>query len=79
MTDNRKPNEHVKSRYELWVKVATKKADVKLVAPQLDSLDSVIKKSAGSVLLEVGKGAGKQLLNEDQKKILDSVPNLFKK
>jgi hypothetical protein len=58
----------------------TKKTDVKLVEPKLDSLDSIIKKSAGSILMEVGKGAGKQLLkDEGQKKILDSVPNLFKK
>jgi hypothetical protein len=58
----------------------TKKTDVKLVEPKLDSLDSIIKKSAGSVLMEVGKGAGKQLLkDEGQKKLLDSVPNLFKK
>ena len=41
VTDNCKPNEHVKSRYELWIKVATKKSDVKLVKPELDSLDSV--------------------------------------
>lgn len=57
----------------------TKKTDVKLVEPKLDSLDSIIKKAAGSVLMEAGKGAGKQLLKDNQNKILDSVPNLFKK
>lgn len=57
----------------------TKKSDVKLVQPQLDSLDSVIKKAAGNVLLEAGKSATKELVGEGQKKILEAVPDLFKK
>jgi uncharacterized protein involved in outer membrane biogenesis len=57
----------------------TKKTDVKLVEPKLDSLDSIIKKSAGSVLKEAGKSAGKQLLKDNEKKLLDGVPGLFKK
>ena len=57
----------------------TRKPDVKLVQPQLDSLDSVIKKSAGSILMEAGKSAGKQLLGEGQKKVMESLPGLFKK
>jgi hypothetical protein len=57
----------------------TKKADVKLVQPQMDSLDSVIKKSAGNVLLEAGKSAGKKLIGEDQNKILKNTLDLLKK
>jgi hypothetical protein len=57
----------------------TKKPDVKMVQPQLDSLDSVIKKSAGSILMEAGKSAGKQLLGEGHKKILEGLPDLFRK
>ncbi len=57
----------------------TKKADVKLTKPQLDSLGSVIKKSGGSMVTEAAKGAGKQLLGDGQKKLLDDAQNLFKK
>jgi hypothetical protein len=57
----------------------TKKADVKLVQSQMDSLDSVIKKSAGNVLLEAGKSAGKKLIGEDQNKILKNTLDLLKK
>ena len=57
----------------------TKKTDVKLTQPQLDSLSSVIKKSAGSLATEAAKGAGKQLLGGGQKKLMDDVQNLLKK
>lgn len=57
----------------------TKKTAVKLTQPQLDSLSSVITKSGGSLATEAAKGAGKQLLGEGQKKIMDDVQNLFKK
>jgi hypothetical protein len=57
----------------------TKKTDVKLVQPQLDSLDGVIKKSAGNVLLEAGKSAGKKLIGEDRNKILENTLDLLKK
>jgi hypothetical protein len=57
----------------------TKKTDVKLTQPQLDSLSSIIKKSAGSLATEAAKGAGKQLLGDGQKKIMDDVQNLLKK
>jgi hypothetical protein len=57
----------------------TKKTDVKLVQPQLDSLDGVIKKSAGNVLLEAGKSTGKKLIGENQNKILENTLDLLKK
>jgi len=57
----------------------TKKTDVKLTEPRLDSLSSVIKKSAGSLVTEAAKGAGKQLLGEGQNKLIDNVGNLLKK
>ena len=57
----------------------TKKTDVKLTKPQLDSVSSVIAKSGGSLATEAAKGAGKQLLGGGQKKLMDDVQNLFKK
>jgi AsmA family len=57
----------------------TKKPETRLTEPKLDSLDSVVKKSAGSILQEAGKGAAKQLLKDDGKKLLEGVPGLFKK
>ena len=54
----------------------TRKTSVKLVQPQLDSLGSIIKNSAGGVLTEAGKSAGKQLLEGAQKKALEGI---FKK
>jgi hypothetical protein len=57
----------------------TKKTDVKIVQPQLDSVDGIIKKAAGNVLLETGKGAAKKLIGEEQNKILDSTLDLLKK
>ncbi|MGV8058469.1 MAG: AsmA family protein [Smithellaceae bacterium] len=57
----------------------TKKTDVKIVQPQLDGVDSVVKKAAGNVLLEAGKGAAKKLIGEEQNKILDSTLDLLKK
>ena len=57
----------------------TKKTDVKLTKPQLDSLSKIITKSAGSLVTEAAKGAGKQLLKGDQKKLIDDVQNIFKK
>lgn len=47
----------------------TRNTSVKLVQPQLDSLGSVVKNSAGGVLKEAGKSAAQQLLQG----------NLFKK
>lgn len=57
----------------------TKKADARLTAPKLDSLSSVIAKSAGSLVTEAAKGAGKQLIGEDRGKLIDDVGNLLKK
>jgi hypothetical protein len=57
----------------------TKKTDVKLTEPKLDSLGSVITKSSGSLVTEAAKGAGKQLLGEGQNKLIDNVGNLLKK
>ena len=64
---------------KLKVGGTTKKTDVKLTQPQLDSLSSVIKKSAGSLATEAAKGAGKQLVGEGEKKLMDDVQNLLKK
>ncbi len=57
----------------------TRKTSVKVVQPQLDSLGSVIKNSAGGVLTEAGKSAAKQLLGEGEKKVLENLQDIFKK
>jgi len=57
----------------------TKKTAVKLTQPQLDSLSSIIKKSGGSIATEAAKGAGKKLIGEGQKKLMDDVQNILKK
>ena len=57
----------------------TKKTAVKLTQPQLDSLSSIIKKSGGSIATEAAKGAGKKIVGEGQKKLMDDVQNLLKK
>jgi hypothetical protein len=57
----------------------TKKPDVKLVQPQLGSLSNIVKDAAGSVAIEAGKGAARQLLKEDQQKTLEDVEGLFKR
>ncbi|MGZ3596850.1 MAG: AsmA family protein [Syntrophales bacterium] len=56
-----------------------RKPDVKLVQPQLASLDTIITKAAGNILLEAGKSASKAFVGEGQKKLLEIVPDLFKK
>jgi len=60
----------------------TKKPDVKLTQPQLDTLGEVVKNAAGSVAIEAGKGVAKEaarkLLKEDQQKVLEDVEGLFK-
>ena len=56
-----------------------RKPDVKLVQPQLASLDTVITKAAGSIFTEAGKSASKALIGEGQKKLLEQVPDFFKK
>ncbi|HEX7534414.1 MAG TPA: hypothetical protein VF343_04080, partial [Syntrophales bacterium] len=57
----------------------TRKPDVKLMQPQLASLDTIITKAAGSILLETGKSASKALIGEGQKKLLETLPDFFKK
>jgi hypothetical protein len=57
----------------------TRKPNVKLIQPQLASLDSIVTKAAGSILLEAGKSASKALIGEGQKKLLETVPDFFKK
>jgi hypothetical protein len=56
-----------------------KKTDVKIVQPQLDSVDVIIKKAAGNVLLETGKSAVKKILGDDQNKILENALDLLNK
>jgi hypothetical protein len=59
----------------------TKRPDVKLTQPRLDTLGEVVKSAAGSVAIEAGKGAAteavKKVLTEDQQKVLESVEGLF--
>jgi hypothetical protein len=57
----------------------TNKPEVKLTEPQLGSLSSIVKDNAGSLAVEAGKGAAKQLLKGDQQKVLEDVEGLFKK
>lgn len=57
----------------------TKKTNVKIVRPQLDSVDGIIKKAAGNVLLETGKGAAKKLIGEEKGKVLEDAFDLLKK
>ncbi|MGO9138029.1 MAG: AsmA family protein [Syntrophales bacterium] len=56
-----------------------RKPDVKLVQPQLASLDTIITKAAGRILLEAGKTTSKALVGEGQKKLLETLPDFFKK
>jgi hypothetical protein len=60
---------------KLKVGGTTKKTNVQLVQPQLDSLSTVVTKAAGSVATQ----AGKQLLEGGQKKALENIQDLFKK
>jgi len=57
----------------------TQKPAVKLIRPQLATLESFVQENAGSIVLEVGKEAAGKLLKEDQQKIIDRVEGLFKK
>jgi len=57
----------------------TQKPVVKLVRPQLGALSVIVKEAAGSAAVEAGKGAVKQLLKEDQQKVLDDVGGLLKR
>jgi hypothetical protein len=57
----------------------TRKPEVKLTKPQLGSLNSIIKDNTGSLAVEVGKSAAKQLLKGDQQKVIEDVEGLFKK
>jgi len=57
----------------------TNKPDVKLTQPQLGSLGNFVKNNVGSLAIEAGKGAVKQLFKDDQQKVLDDVERLFKK
>ncbi len=60
---------------KLKVGGTTRKTNVKLVQPQLDSLGTVVTKAAGSVATQ----AGKQLLQGGEKKALENIQDLFKK
>lgn len=56
----------------------TKKPVVKLTHPQLESIGKFVQDNAGSLAVEAGKGAAKQLLKEDQQKLLEDVGGLLK-
>jgi hypothetical protein len=60
---------------KLKVGGTTRKTNVQLVQPQLDSLSTLVQKAAGSVATQ----AGKQLLEGGQKKALENIQDLFKK
>ena len=66
---------------DLQVKVegSVKKADVKLVKPQLGSLSNIGKISVGGITVEAGKDAVKKFLNEDQQKVLEGLGDFLKK
>ena len=68
-------------RIDLKAKVSgtTKKPDVIITQPPLGSLSSLIQSEAGSLAVEAGKSAARQLLKEDQKKVLEEIEGLFKK
>jgi len=57
----------------------TAQTDMKIVAPQLDSVAGIVKKAAGDVLLEAGRAAGEKILEEEKNKLLDNTLNLLKK
>lgn len=57
----------------------TKKPEVKLTQPQLESLGKFVQDNAGSMAVEAGKGAAKKLLKGDQQKVLEDVEGLFKR
>jgi hypothetical protein len=61
----------------------TQKPVVKLVRPQLGSLDVIVRDAAAGVAIEAGKdavkGVTKQYLKKDQQKLLDDVGGLLKK
>ena len=57
----------------------TKKADVKLIEPQLASLEAVIKKSIENIMIEGSKSAHKELTGEGRKRLLEEIPSLFQK
>ncbi len=68
-------------RIDLKVKVAgtTMKPDVIITQPPLGSLGSLIQDQAGSLAVEAGRSAARQLLKDDQKKVLENIEGLFKK
>ncbi|MFA5285361.1 MAG: AsmA family protein [Smithellaceae bacterium] len=57
----------------------TRKPEVKLTEPKLESLGSFVQANAGNLAAEAGKGAVKKLLKEDQQKALDDIEGLFRK
>jgi len=68
-------------RIDLKAKVAgtTKKPEVKITQPPLGSLGSLVQGQAGGLAVEAGKSAARELLKEDQKKVLEEIEGLFKK
>ena len=68
-------------RIDLKAKVSgtTKKPDVIITQPPLGSLGSLVQDQAGSLAVEAGKSAARQLLKDDQKKVLEDIEGLFKK
>ncbi len=76
-----KPLMNAEDRIDLKAKVdgTAKKPEADLTRPQLESLSRVVQEQAGSLAVEAGKGTARQLLNEDQRKVLDDVEGLLKK
>lgn len=68
-------------RIDLKAKVAgtLKKPEVIITQPPLGSLSSLIQSQAGSLAVEAGKSAARQLLKDDQKKVMEDIEGLFKK
>ncbi len=57
----------------------TDKARITLLEPRLGSLGDLVQSQAGAAAFETGKKAVKELLDEDSKKVLEGVEELFKR
>ncbi len=54
----------------------TGKPDARLTHPKLESLDKIIAQSAGDILLEAGKEAGKKAIEDGTKQLLKKTPKI---
>jgi len=68
-------------KINLKAKVAgtTNKPDVRIIAPKLNSLNSVVKDMAGGLSVEIGRSAAKKNLKDDQQQMLNKAEEFFKR